>query len=234
MWNQNYMVIYMEKPQNNLYRYERKYLLKKINLNKFLAELFKNNYYKIYKKRFINNIYYDTYNYDLLNHNIEGLSERKKIRVRWYGQTFGLSKKTIELKIKSEFLNTKKTLSIGKFKFNSFNEIKKFNDYVIDNLLVKKNFEFYNEIINKIPVILNRYQRSYYLSPDKNIRVTIDSDLNFYSPITKIKSFEKNIVVEIKYKNDQNFSNNFNNLTLTRYSKYAQGLLQNTFYKPNY
>lgn len=224
----------MEKPQNNLYRYERKYLLKKINLNKFLAELFKNNYYKIYKKRFINNIYYDTYNYDLLNHNIEGLSERKKIRVRWYGQTFGLSKKTIELKIKSEFLNTKKTLSIGKFKFNSFNEIKKFNDYVIDNLLVKKNFEFYNEIINKIPVILNRYQRSYYLSPDKNIRVTIDSDLNFYSPITKIKSFEKNIVVEIKYKNDQNFSNNFNNLTLTRYSKYAQGLLQNTFYKPNY
>lgn len=228
------MVIYMEKPQNNLYRYERKYLLKKINLNKFLAELFKNNYYKIYKKRFINNIYYDTYNYDLLNHNIEGLSERKKIRVRWYGQTFGLSKKTIELKIKSEFLNTKKTLSIGKFKFNSFNEIKKFNDYVIDNLLVKKNFEFYNEIINKIPVILNRYQRSYYLSPDKNIRVTIDSDLNFYSPITKIKSFEKNIVVEIKYKNDQNFSNNFNNLTLTRYSKYAQGLLQNTFYKPNY
>ena len=163
-----------------------------------------------------------------------GLSERKKIRVRWYGQTFELSKKTIELKIKSEFLNTKKTLSIGKFKFNSFNEIKKFNDYVIDNLLVKKNFEFYNEIINKIPVILNRYQRSYYLSPDKNIRVTIDSDLNFYSPITKIKSFEKNIVVEIKYKNDQNFSNNFNNLTLTRYSKYAQGLLQNTFYKPNY
>jgi len=228
------MVIYMEKPQNNLYRYERKYLLKKINLNKFLAELFKNNYHKIYKKRFINNIYYDTYNYDLLNHNIEGLSERKKIRVRWYGQTFELSKKTIELKIKSEFLNTKKTLSIGKFKFNSFNEIKKFNDYVIDNLLVKKNFEFYNEIINKIPVILNRYQRSYYLSPDKNIRVTIDSDLNFYSPITKIKSFEKNIVVEIKYKNDQNFSNNFNNLTLTRYSKYAQGLLQNTFYKPNY
>jgi SPX domain protein involved in polyphosphate accumulation len=228
------MAIYMENPQNNLFRYERKYLLKKINLNKFLAELFKNNYKKIYKKRFINNIYYDTYNYDLLNHNIEGLSERKKIRIRWYGQTFGLSKKTIELKIKSEFLNTKKTLSIGKFKINSFEEITKFNDYVIDNVLFKNNFEFYNEIINKIPVILNRYERSYYLSPKNDVRVTIDSDLNFYSPITKIKSFENNIVVEIKYKNDVNFSNNFNNLTLTRYSKYAKGLLQNTFYKPNY
>ena len=228
------MVIYMENPQNNLYRYERKYLLKKINLNKFLAELFNNNYKKIYKKRFINNIYYDTYSYDLLNHNIEGLSERKKIRIRWYGQTFGLSKKTIELKIKREFLNIKKTLSIGKFKINSFEEITKFNDYVIDNVLFKNNFEFYNEIINKIPVILNRYQRSYYLSPNNDVRVTIDSDLNFYSPITKVKSFEKNIVVEIKYKSDVNFSNNFNNLTLTRYSKYAQGLLQNTFYKPNY
>ena len=224
----------MESPQNNLYRYERKYTLKKINLNKFLAELFKNNYKKIYKKRFINNIYFDTYNYDLLNHNIEGLSERKKIRIRWYGQTFGLSKKTIELKIKSEFLNTKKSLSIGKFKINSFEEITKFNDYVVDNVLLKKDFKFYNEIINKNPVILNRYQRSYYLSPKNDVRVTIDSDLNFYSPITKIKSFEKNIIVEIKYKSDVDFSNNFNNLTLTRYSKYAQGLLQNTFYKPNY
>ena len=49
-----------------------------------------------------------------------------------------------------------------------------------------------------------------------------------------MKAFENNIVVEIKYKNDVNFSNNFNNLTLTRYSKYVKGLLQNTFYKPNY
>ena len=45
------MAIYMENPQNNLYRYERKYTLKKINLNKFLAELFKNNYKKIYIKK---------------------------------------------------------------------------------------------------------------------------------------------------------------------------------------
>mgnify|MGYP000282770244 FL=1 len=132
----------MENPQNNLYRYERKYLLKKINLNKFLAELFKNNFKKIYKKRFINNIYYDTYNYDLLSHNIEGLSERKKIRIRWYGETFGLSKKTIELKIKSEFLNTKKSLSVGKFKINSLEEITKFNNYVTDNLLLKKDFRY--------------------------------------------------------------------------------------------
>lgn len=224
----------MESPQNNLYRYERKYLLKKINLNKFLAELFKNNFKEVYKKRFINNIYYDTYDYDLLSHNIEGLSERKKIRIRWYGETFGISKKTIELKIKSEFLNTKESLSIGKFKINSFEDITKFNNYVINNLLLKNDFKFYNEIINKNPVILNRYQRSYYLSPKNDVRVTIDSDLNFYSPITKIKSFEKNIIIEIKYKSDVDFSNNFNNLTLTRYSKYAQGLLQNTFYKPNY
>ena len=60
----------MESPQNNLYRYERKYLLKKINLNKFLAELFKNNFKEVYKKRFINNIYYDTYNYDLLRNQL--------------------------------------------------------------------------------------------------------------------------------------------------------------------
>ena len=40
----------MENPQDNLFRYERKYLLKKINLNKFLAELFKTIIRKYIKK----------------------------------------------------------------------------------------------------------------------------------------------------------------------------------------
>ena len=72
------------------------------------------------------------------------------------------------------------------------------------------------------------------MSAENNVRVTVDSDLSFYSPNTKIKSFEKRIVVEIKYSNEVNFSNKFKDLTQTRYSKYAKGLLQNTFYKPDY
>ena len=57
---------------------------------------------------------------------------------------------------------------------------------------------------------------------------------NICHDIAKIKSFEKNIVVEIKYNNKINFSNKFKDLTQTRYSKYAKGVLQNAFYKPNY
>ena len=234
MLNQNYMEIYMEKHRINPFRYERKYLLEKINLNKFLTDLFANNYREIYNNRIINNVYFDTYNYDLLNHNIEGLSDRKKIRIRWYGETFGKSKKTIELKIKKEFLNVKKTLNIGIFKINSFNDINNLKNSAISYTQSKKEFNFYNEIINKIPVILNSYQRHYYMSAENNVRVTVDSDLSFYSPNTKIKSFEKRIVVEIKYSNEVNFSNKFKDLTQTRYSKYAKGLLQNTFYKPDY
>ena len=234
MLNQNYMEIRMEKHQINLYRYERKYLLEKINLNKFLCDLFTNNYREINKNRRINNVYFDTYNYDLLNHTIEGLCDRKKIRIRWYGETFDKSKKTIEFKIKKEFFNIKKKLNIGSFKINSFNDINNLNNTAISHIQLKNEFIFYNEMINKIPVILNSYQRHYYMNAENNIRVTIDTDLSFYSPITKIKSFERNIVVEIKYSNEINFSNKFKDLTQTRYSKYAKGLLQNTFYKPNY
>ena len=61
------MEIYMEKHRINPFRYERKYLLEKINLNKFLTDLFANNYREIYNNRIINNVYFDTYNYDLLN-----------------------------------------------------------------------------------------------------------------------------------------------------------------------
>ena len=92
-------------------------------------------------------------------------------------------KKKIELKIKKEFLNVKKTLNIGIFKINSFNDIDNLKKFVISYTQSKKEFNFYNEIINKIPVILNSYQRHYYMSADNNVRVTVDSDLSFYSSL---------------------------------------------------
>ena len=62
-----------------------------------------------------------------------------------------------------------------------------------------------------------------------NIRITIDTDLKYFSPITNISFREKYIIVEIKYNRDIKFINNFNNISFIRYSKYVKGTSQTTF-----
>ena len=93
----------MENNQINNYRYERKYVLKRKNFYSFLKDLYSNNYYEIYFMRRVNNLYYDNFNFSSLNDNIDGVSNRTKTRVRWYGEAFKKSTKKLEFKKKKEF-----------------------------------------------------------------------------------------------------------------------------------
>ena len=65
-------------------RIEKKFVLgkfKKDYLSKFLIS---NGFTKQYPERKISSIYLDTNNYDFARDNINGVSQRKKIRFRWY------------------------------------------------------------------------------------------------------------------------------------------------------
>ena len=75
----------MEDHQNK-FRYERKYLLDKSKLNFFMKKLYLNNFEEVYTQRIINNIYYDTLNFSSFIETKEGVSDRIKYRVRWYGK----------------------------------------------------------------------------------------------------------------------------------------------------
>jgi SPX domain protein involved in polyphosphate accumulation len=116
------MEIYMEEPQIN-YRYERKFLVPEIHYNEILSSLYNMNYFVKHESRLINNIYFDNYNFSSLTENIEGLSQRKKYRIRWYGETFNNSNKSIEIKIKNEFVNSKKSYTFQNLKLNSLDNI---------------------------------------------------------------------------------------------------------------
>ena len=74
----------------------------------------------------------------------------------------------------------------------------------------------------------------YFENPINNVRITIDSRLEYFSPITKMKYTEKFIIIEAKYNNEQKFQNNFKNLSLTRYSKYVKGTLQTSTHNHSY
>ena len=66
------------------------------------------------------------------------------------------------------------------------------------------------------PTLLNRYKRTYYLSYDKKFRVTVDSEMEFYS-INPVREFfktfsdERKTIVELKY--DQEHFENAKNIT---------------------
>ena len=224
----------MGNLQNNSFRFERKFVLTPVQSHRFIAELYFKNFTEIFRKRKINNIYFDNPSFDGILDNIEGLSNRKKHRLRWYGSTFKKSKKTYEIKIKREFLNTKKNITIGVLPFKEFADVNSLYNDVVDFLKKNQQHHFLQTLLHKKPTLVNSYQRKYFLNSNGNIRITIDSDLKYYSPITKIHTSELNIMVEIKYDKVIDIENEFNNLIYTRYSKYVKGYISSSVFKPHY
>ena len=59
----------------------------------------------LYHPRLINNIYFDTTAYSHYIDNVLGVSDRNKIRIRWYGATLGeIKKPVLEIKRKKLIL----------------------------------------------------------------------------------------------------------------------------------
>ena len=117
-------------------RLERKWTY--INVNNLIlynALLRSNFYFSVhYPKRQINSLYFDDLNYSSINENLDGVSEKKKYRIRWYGSKNKLNNPIFEIKIKKNFENYKKL----------------FNLKELDNLYIfkYKNLDFTKEFLN--------------------------------------------------------------------------------------
>ena len=215
----------MEKHLKNNYRYERKYVFHKTMLPALMSELYSNGFSTLYPERKINNIYLDTHDFRSVQENIDGISDRIKHRIRWYGNCFNQSEKIYEQKIKSEFVGKKKINKLGQFKLSSFDDV--------NQILNKVDKSFFKTDLK--PTLYNSYSRKYFAGFDKKIRITLDNSLFFYSPLTKNKFYENKIILEIKYDQDHLFLNEFKmQQNLTKYSKYVKGISQTTFYKSVY
>ena len=91
-------------------RFERKFIIpyEKKNLLDYFLKIHPLNIQKLFDDRVINNIYLDDLNFNFFKDNIDGISDRIKIRVRWYGKTFGEVKNPkLEFKIKQNTLGEK-------------------------------------------------------------------------------------------------------------------------------
>ena len=133
--------------------------------------------------------------------NINGNSQRKKIRIRWYGDFFGeVSSPTLEIKEKKDMVVNKTSIPMPNFLINPSMSVKNIIKDIAGSLYKDALFI---RLLNA--TIINRYKREYFLSQDKRFRITIDTNQSF-SNTNNIKKPQKmytsNIqpaIIEVKY-----------------------------------
>lgn len=163
-------------------------------------------FFQIFKERRVNNIYLDSHELNNYLDNLNGNSPRLKIRIRWYGKTFGAINPKLELKIKNNEFGWKLI-----FPLKQFNLDKNFSDKILYRELFSKSElpKLLSEMLKLYsPVVLNSYKRKYFISADKKYRFTLDKDMTYYKLMFGYNSFKhkfidrENKILELKYKQE--------------------------------
>ena len=215
-------------------RYERKFFINNMSTSEIesLIKIHPHIFSDIFHPRYINNIYFDSIDLNNYYDNVEGAEKRIKIRLRWYGELFGdINKPTLEFKIKSGLLGKKISCKIPSFKFDSEFNIDTFKN-IIKEAKVSEILQI--KLHDKIPTLLNRYKRRYFISENNKFRITVDNNQFFYQIghrrnffLKKVEDKE-NTIVELKYGiKDDNYANQVSNnfpFRLTKSSKYVTGI----------
>lgn len=219
--------------QSEELRYERKFLVTDQSAPE-IEQLLKFNpacFSEFYVQRTVNNVYFDTFGFNNYYDNVEGNTERIKPRIRWYGELFGPVKAMLEFKIKRGLMGKKEF-----YKLTDFSLDKNFSREKVVNALDKEKTPIHVLDIMKsvYPTVLNSYKRKYFISADKNFRITIDKDLSFwgigYNQPLFLNKVKKHNVVVIELKYNAMFEEEAKAIAsrlpfaLTKNSKYLQGI----------
>ena len=221
--------------KNKVNRFERKWLFRSNNYLALINSLIRSKLFfrTQFPLRKVNSIYFDTYDYNSIRENLDGVSNKKKIRIRWYGDKNTTKNPIIETKSKKGFETKKESMPI-----RELNGLKVFN---------LKNLEILKETINSklkqkriiYPVLTTHYEREYFISLNGKIRATIDYDLksvflNNLSQIDIIKNFKNICILELKYSTslDKYVRKNLKDISL-RLSKNSK-FVNSAFEKPKF
>ena len=212
-------------------RLERKWMLENVDVNSFFIAIYRSSFLfsETYKSRNINTIYFDDVNFSSIRENLDGVSRKKKYRLRWYGNSQIISMPQFEIKTKIGFVTKKITYPIEineKIKFN-ITGINKITNIILNKFEIKKNI---------FPILSTHYLRNYFVSSNKYIRATFDRNLKSHQIYgfrnLDFKKDFKNLIFEIKYdrKFDDYVRKNLHNISarLTKSSKY----ISSAFDKP--
>ena len=138
-----------------------------------------------YEDRYVNNIYFDTVDFKNYHDNLDGIANRIKVRLRWYGRDIRkVRHPALEIKYRKNLYSGKKIHRIPK---NA--DLKKSNWIAFLKALSSKELEAILYRASYMPVLCNRYLREYYRSKCKRFRLTLDQGL-LYLPQASAKKYK--------------------------------------------
>jgi len=186
----------------------RKQILPFVELDKF-AEVSNNSEYTV------RSIYFDSPAFDFYFEKVEGIKNRKKVRMRGYDQHSLTDKVFLEIKRKYEIPIVKFRAPIQYNEAMQVFKEKSLNGFENSNILDQKKIEntkrfFYQIFSNNLrPVVLVVYEREAYLSKfDKTVRVTFDKSLRgapypaleeLYDESSLLPVMHNFFIVEVKF-----------------------------------
>jgi len=197
---------------NDSLRREIKFKIFDKDFNVFLSWLYAEGpLFKAYNDRLVNSIYYDTHDYDFAMSNMSGESERMKIRLRWYlgaeDEPSNLAlplgeKMTFEIKRKKNNLSDKLLFPVRTENLSSIDEVTHLVNIKLEEIICR--YDFLSNYNMQMSVFIS-YLRSYFESYDGTLRVTIDQDLRYASPVENTYGLlSSNFrIVEFKFRNEE-------------------------------
>ena len=221
-------------PNSETYRYERKFFISDLTRQEILTriKLHPAMFSEIYHERFVNNIYFDSVTLENYYDSVDGVQRRRKCRIRWYGALFGaIEKPVLELKIKEGFVGRKESFPLAAL---SLDESFHFDTIAAlfrnSGLPVKLKME----LSAMQPTLVNRYCRCYFQSADRQYRITVDSDMEYYRIKDHGNAFlhksidRENVILELKYgKDNDRYAESIAGcfpFRVTKSSKYTMGI----------
>ena len=189
------------------YRIEKKLFILKENFVEFKKELKKKGAKKIFKDREINSLYFDNFKKEMFQDSLEGLTPRKKIRIRNYPKDTN----------KRLLFETKISSVEGRFKTN-----KLINEKYFDAITRKGIFDSKYGICK--PILNVNYNREYFKMGD--VRITLDSNIFYELYNGRFIKKDLRIVAELKTSINKNIDElaEIYPFQEIRFSKYCNGI----------
>ncbi len=128
-----------------------------------------------YEPRLVRNLYFDTHDYAAMAEKLAGVSQRQKVRYRWYGESALPTAGVLEIKRRHNALGDKVS-----FRVDVAPPSERWSTLraALRAALPPAGRSWLDD--NPQPVLVNCYAREYFASADGTVRATLDRDLRVF------------------------------------------------------
>jgi hypothetical protein len=182
--------------------------------------------------RWVNSVYFDSYDYTAYHRTLSGISERAKVRFRWYGPCPTPGSGALEVKLKRDAQGWKIAYPVASAPASPGATWREIAERIATQIPLagRRWLDAHQQ-----PVLISRFRRQYWMTCDGEIRATLDTDQSFYDQryrptpdLSRRANVAPTMVLEIKctpaYADELPALLAGLPLTLSRNSKYCHGL----------